>query len=110
MIIDKIEWRPEKRVIDLTGPDGNAFVLFCWFNVECVIEGILIQILKDGGTLTVIDIEGSEPPCSITIQDVYDRIQNVPTQNLFAILTENDDGVDADAVLQTVFFNEIIYA
>jgi hypothetical protein len=73
-------------------------------------EDVLMQILRDGGQLECVDIEGEgEMTSSITMKDVHERISKVPVKNLLTIIEENDDIVDADIVLQTVFFEEIIF-
>lgn len=73
-------------------------------------EDILMEILKRGGSLTYIDIEGEgEMTSTIMINDVYERIDNVPKTIIGNFHLENDDVVDADSVLQTVFWNKIIF-
>jgi hypothetical protein len=71
-------------------------------------EDVLIQILKDGGTLTMMDYEGDETQ-SITLQDVHERVQNTVPNHLMNMISENDDAETADVILQTVFYNEIIF-
>lgn len=72
-------------------------------------EDILMQILRDGNKLTLVDYEGDEEQYSITLDDVHSKMSNVPTDNILNIIAENDDAIDADVVLQTIFFNEIIF-
>lgn len=72
-------------------------------------EDILMQILRDGNKLTLVDYEDDEELYSITLKDVYKRMPNVPTDNILNIIAENDDANDADVVIQTIFFNEIIF-
>ena len=73
-------------------------------------EDILMQILKDGGTLTMVDLEGDgDMTRSINLQDVHERVQNTPTDHLMDMIEENDDAVTADVIIQTVFYNEIIF-
>ena len=72
-------------------------------------EDILMQILRDGNKLTLVDYEDDEEQYSITLKDVYKRMPNVPTDNILNIIAENDDAIDADVVLQTIFFNDIIF-
>ena len=72
-------------------------------------EDILMQILRDGNKLTLVDYEDDEEQYSITLKDVYKRMPNVPTDNILNIIAENDDANDADVVIQTIFFNEIIF-
>lgn len=73
-------------------------------------EDILMEILKSGGSLTYIDLEGEgEMTSAITLEDVHERMDNVPKTTIGNFLSENDDVVDADVVLQTIFWNEIIF-
>jgi hypothetical protein len=72
-------------------------------------EDVLLQILLDGNSLTLIDEEDEDNVNIITIQDVYDRISSTPFDHLSDMINGNDDATTADAILQTIFFNEIIY-
>ena len=73
-------------------------------------EDVLVQILKDGGLLTMKDIEGDgEMTQSIKIEDVYDRVQKTPIKFLLQMIEEQDDAETADVILQTVFFEDIIF-
>jgi len=72
-------------------------------------EDILMQVLRDGGKLTMVDHESDDEETSITLKDVHERTSQTPPRNLINITTENDDAIDADCVVQTVFFGEIVY-
>jgi len=72
-------------------------------------EDVLLQILLDGNSLTIIDEEDEDNVNIITIQDVYDRISSTPFDHLSDMINGNDDATTADVILQTIFFNEIIY-
>jgi hypothetical protein len=72
-------------------------------------EDVLMEVLRQGGSLTLRDLEGDEPDATITITDVYDRMSSVPANNLIAVLEESGDACDADVVLQTIFLKEVIY-
>jgi len=72
-------------------------------------EDVLLQILLDGNSLTIIDEEDEDNVNIVTIQDVYDRISSTPFDHLSDMINGNDDATTADAILQTIFFNEIIY-
>jgi hypothetical protein len=75
----------------------------CWGNV-------LLAMLKQGYTLSLKDIEGEgEMNASITLQDVHERMDLVPERVLRSFEEENDDAGDADALLQTIFYKEIIF-
>ena len=72
-------------------------------------EDVLLQLLKDGGTLTIVDNEGGMDEVVITINDVYKRVQNTPLDHLLNMINEEDDAETADVILQTVFYNEVVF-
>jgi len=72
-------------------------------------EDVLLQILRDGKTLTLIDNEGGEDPAEITILHVHERVEKTPIRHLMNAITENDDAETADVILQTVFLGDIVY-
>ena len=73
-------------------------------------EDVLMQILQDGGTLNLIDVEGGDDEMtSIDIDHVNDRVQHAPLEHLMDMINENDDACTADVILQHVFFEEIVY-
>jgi len=77
---------------------------------EACYEDILMQILRDGGSLTFEDLEcDGEYTRSITLKEVHERVQLSPAEHLANMLTEDDDAETADVILQTVFFEDIIF-
>jgi len=77
---------------------------------DACFEDVLIQMLRDGYKLSTIDHEGDDLySVSIGINEVYERVKLVPVADLADMINENDDGYTADAILQTVFFKEIIF-
>ena len=73
-------------------------------------EQVLIQILKDGKKLTMIDHEcEGEYTRSITIKDVHKRVSQTPIRHLMDMINEDDDAVTADVVIQSVFFKDVIF-
>lgn len=78
-------------------------------NTQPCYEDVLLRILQDGGTLTFIDHESDGERTDITLKEVHERVSEVPARNLINIETENDDAIDADVVIQTVFFGEVVY-
>ena len=73
------------------------------------IEDIMMQILKDGGELRIIDQEDNEIVGSVTLQDIHNKMSDVPSQILLDMINENDDEMTADVLLQTLFFGEVVY-
>ena len=72
-------------------------------------EDVLLQILKDGGSLEIIDEEEGSYMSSVTLKDVHERVSKTDSQFLIQMYQENDDAVTADCILQTVFFEEVIF-
>jgi hypothetical protein len=73
-------------------------------------EDVLMQILRDGGSITLIDEEcDGEYTKSITMKDVHERVAKTPIKHLTDAITENDDAVTADVIIQTVFYEDIIF-
>lgn len=72
-------------------------------------EDVLLQILRDGKTLTLIDNEGGEDPAEITILHVHERVEKTPLRHLMDAINESDDVVTADVILQTVFLGDVVY-
>jgi hypothetical protein len=73
-------------------------------------EDVLMQILRDGGSITLIDEEcDGEYTKSITMKDVHERVAKTPIKHLTDAITENDDAITADVIIQTVFYEEIIF-
>lgn len=79
-------------------------------NSECCFEDVLLKMLKINKTINFIDVEGDgEYSKTLTIQMVYNNIEKTPIKNLLNIINETDDATDADVVLQTVLFEEVIF-
>jgi hypothetical protein len=68
-----------------------------------------MQILRDGNSLRLVDVEGGEDDAVITLADVHERVSNTPMDHLMNAVNENDDAETADVILQTVFLKDIIY-
>jgi hypothetical protein len=71
-------------------------------------EDVLMQILRDGNSLTMVDLD-SEESYSINLQDVHERVQQTPVHRLLEMIEERDDADTADCIIQQVFFSEIIF-
>jgi hypothetical protein len=73
-------------------------------------EDVLMQILREGGSLKFIDVEGDgEYTRSISIAEVHARVAKTPIRHLVDQINENSDAVTADVILQTVLFEEVIF-
>jgi len=73
-------------------------------------EDVLLEMLRNGGTLTFNDIEcDGEYTKTITIQDVHDKVAETPLNHLMDAINEEGDADTSDAILQTVFFGEVVF-
>lgn len=73
-------------------------------------EDVLMEMLRMGKTLTMVDEETDEDNTfTITLKEVHERVSNTPTRHLMDMINENDDADTADVIIQTVFFNEIVF-
>lgn len=73
------------------------------------LEDVWMEILRGGGKLTLVDHENGMEPAIIRLADVHERVQNAPVKHLMDAINEDDDGITADVVLQTVFYKEVIF-
>jgi hypothetical protein len=53
------------------------------------------------------DEDNSYPP--ITLTEVHERVSKTPLDHLLDMIKEDDDACTADVILQTVFFNDVVY-
>lgn len=73
-------------------------------------EDVLMQMLKDGFQLTLIDHESEgEYTKSISLKDVHEKVQKTDMVHIINMINEKDDAETADCILQTVFFDDIIF-
>jgi hypothetical protein len=73
-------------------------------------EDILMEVLRLGGKLTLIDKESDgDMTRSIEIIDVHERVCKTPLRDLLDMHNQEDDASTADMILQTVFFEDIIF-
>lgn len=80
-------------------------------NESICYEDVLMQILRMGGSLTFVDHEGDgEMTSIIKLEDVHRFVEDTDPQVIINFINENDDVTDADAVLQTVFWKQQIFA
>lgn len=74
------------------------------------LEDVWMQVLKDGKELSIVDHENDgEYTKAIKLEDIHNRIKLVPFDVLTNIETGCDDVIDADVVIQTIFFGEVIF-
>jgi len=73
-------------------------------------EDVLMAMLRNGCTMRFEDTESDgEYSRVIGIDDVHERVSMTPAKHLVDMLNETDDAITANAILQTVFFKEIVF-
>lgn len=78
-------------------------------DIAICIEDILMQILKDGNSLKILDHENETYTRSITIKDVHEKVALTPENHLIEAINETGDVITGDCILQSVFFGEVIF-
>ena len=73
-------------------------------------EDVLLEVLRMGNTLSMLDEEGEgENDSTISLSDVHERVPQTPIRFLTDMINENDDAETADVIIQTVFYQDIIF-
>ena len=73
-------------------------------------EDVLLEVLRMGNTLSMLDEEGEgENDSTISLSDVHERVSQTPIRFLTDMIKENDDAETADVIIQTVFYQDIIF-
>jgi hypothetical protein len=78
-------------------------------NENRCLEDVWMEMLRGGATLTLVDNENGEEPSTITLADVHERVQESPVRHLLDAINEQDDGDTADVILQSVFYQDVIF-
>ena len=73
-------------------------------------EDVLLEVLRMGNTLSMVDEEGEgENNSTISLSDIHERVPQTPIRFLTDMITENDDAETADVIIQTVFYQDIVF-
>ena len=77
-------------------------------NESVCYEDVLMEMLKAGYKLTLVDGNDGKRH-DITLKEVHERVANTPHRHLMDAINETGDAITADCILQTVWYNEVIY-
>jgi hypothetical protein len=77
-------------------------------NVQQCFEDILMEMLRSGNTLWIVD-QNDDERHPITLDLIHERVQLTPIKHLMDALNERDDAITADCILQTVIYKDIIF-
>jgi hypothetical protein len=79
-------------------------------------EDNLLNLLKGGGRLKFVDVEGGEEPIFLTLQSATDRLSSVEDVSIIEDIRKllDEDNVEYDAwtcynVLQFILYGEVIF-
>tara|TARA_R110000868_G_scaffold103241_2_gene284377 strand:- start:10746 stop:11120 length:375 start_codon:yes stop_codon:yes gene_type:complete len=72
-------------------------------------EDVLMQILRDGNKLRLVDHENGFKPRILTLDDVHTKVSNTEARWLIQMDNGEDDAVTADCILQSTFYGEVIF-
>lgn len=73
-------------------------------------EDVFLEVLRMGKPLSLIDEEGDgDNNSTISLSDVHERVSQTPISHLTDMITERDDAETADVIIQTVFYQDIIF-
>jgi hypothetical protein len=72
-------------------------------------EDILMEILRIGKPLKMVDHEGGMDDVSVYLKDVHEKVKNSPIEHLMDMIKEQDDAITADVIIQSVFYNDVIF-
>ena len=78
-------------------------------NTTICLEDIYCQILYNGDKLHFIDEEGDENASFDLEQAETNLSKEVANDHILAIIYENDDACNADAILQICLYGEVIF-
>lgn len=96
---DEQDYQAAKQSLKSKNPDQGI----CY-------EDVLLEVLRIGKSLNMIDEEGDgEMNSTISLSDVHERVSQTPISHLTNMITENDDAETADVIIQTVFYQDIIF-
>lgn len=78
---------------------------------EICFEDVIMQILIGGGELKFTDVEGegcNDSSLKLT-EKIYNRFRKIPNERLLNLIKEEYDADDADVVIQTLVYGEILF-
>lgn len=78
---------------------------------DICLEDVWVEILRMGKELKFLNSEDEDRKVvTVNLKDMYKRISKTPIRHLADMVTGDDDAYTADAILQTVFYGEILYS
>lgn len=98
---DPVDFQEAKKMLQENAKGGAS--------VEVCYEDILMQILRMNRRLTLVDHECGMPAKTIVLSDVHERVPKMQEDHLMDMINETDDAETASVLLQTVFYEEIVF-
>ena len=74
-------------------------------------EDVIMRILINGGELKFTDVEGDgDNDSSLRLtEETYNKFRKIPNDRLLNVIKEEYDADDADVVVQTLVYGEILF-
>lgn len=72
-------------------------------------EDVIMQILRNGKTITFKDTECGQDDVKVTLEMIHENIKYVPQRFLIDYLQENDDAETGDVIIQSIIYKDIIF-
>jgi hypothetical protein len=72
-------------------------------------EDVIMKMLEMGYTISLKDCSGYGYDATISLEDVINNVNLTPSRHLMDMVNEDDDAVTADAIIQSVFYKNIIF-
>lgn len=105
LIVDNEKYKEAKESLLKKKADGL-------FNETICLEDVYMEMLKLGNSLRFVDTEfGGEYTREVTLKMVHKNTEKTPIYHLTNYINEEDDGITAFILLQSVMYNgKIIFA
>jgi hypothetical protein len=72
-------------------------------------EDVIMKMLEMGYTISLKDLNEDGHDATIGMEDVINNVQLAPSGHLMDMINQNDDADTADAIIQSVFYKDIIF-
>lgn len=72
-------------------------------------EDVIMKMLEMGYTILLKDLNEDGYDATIGMEDVINNVQLTPSRHLMDMINQNDDADTADAIIQSVFYKDIIF-
>jgi len=72
-------------------------------------ESVIMKMLEMGYTISLKDLNDGGYDSTISLDDVINRVNLTPSNHIMDMMNGEDDSTTADAIIQSVFYKEVIF-